>query len=204
MIKRILLIACLSHGKFFCTLPILLMIISSCVFSSLYTAHAHIDNLKKYVDPGQKFMLLYPNHWFAGDTHDNVTGTTDLKLRDPNSTRLSISVLYSPNDPLLDTNTGKSVVPVRALKNFEKEISEDYVFFNSTGKFPHKYCIQGFVCASDVVDYTTSKDRPGKMLLVLVKINEKDLIIFSFSDSKRTFYKSLPSASQILRSIRIS
>jgi hypothetical protein len=50
----------------------------------------------------------------------------------------------------------------------------------------------------------TNKDKPGKMLLVLVKINEKDLMVFSFSDSKRTFYKSLSSASQILGSIRVS
>ena len=180
------------------------MISSSCVSSSLYSAHAQIDDLKKYIDPGQKFMLLYPDHWFAGGTHDNVTGTTELKLRDPNSTRLSISVLYSPNDPLFHSKTSKDIVPVRALKNFENEISLDYVFFNSTGKFPHKYCIQGFVCASDVIDYKTSKNRAGKMLLVLVKINEKDLMMFSFSDSKRTFYKSLSSASQILGSIRIS
>jgi len=180
------------------------MISSSCVFSSLYSAHAQIDNLKKYIDPGQKFSLLYPDRWLVGDTHDNVTGTTELKLSDPNSTRLSISVLYSPNDPLFDSKTGKSVVPVLALKNFENEISDEYISFNSTGKFPHKYCIQGFVCASDVIDYTTSKDKPGKMLLVLVKINEKDLMIFSFSESKRTFYKSLSSASQILGSIKIS
>ena len=114
-------------------------------------------------------MLLYPNHWFAGDTHDNVTGTTELKLSDPSSVRFSISVLYSPDDPLLHSKTGKSVVPARALKNFENEISLDYIFFNSTGKFPHKYCLRGFVCASDVVDYVKSKGRLGKMLLVLVK-----------------------------------
>ena len=179
------------------------MISSSCLFSSLYTAHAQVDNLKKYIDPGQKFTLLYPDHWLVKDTHDNVTGTTEVKLSEPNSSRLSISVLHSPNDPLFQSKTGKSVVPARALKNFENEISVDYIFFNSTGKFPHKYCIQEFVCASDIVDYTTSKDRPGKMLLVLVKINEKDLMVFSYSDSKRTFYKSLSNASQILGSIKI-
>ena len=113
-------------------------------------------------------------------------------------------MLYSPNDPLFHSKTGKPIVPVRALKNFENEISLDYIFFNSTDKFPHKYCLQGYVCASDVVDYMKSKDRIGKMLLVLVKINEKDLMVFSFSDSKRTFYKSLSSASQILGSIKIS
>jgi len=173
------------------------MISSSCVISSLYSAHAQIDNLKKYIDPGKKFMFLYPNNWFVRGTHDNVTGTTEVKLSDPNT-------LYSPNDPLFDSKTGKSVVPVRALKNFENEISDDFVFFNTTGKFPHKYCLPGYVCASDVVDYVTSKDKPRKMLLVLVKINEKDLMIFSFSESKRTFYKSLSSASQILGSIKIS
>ena len=181
------------------------MISSSCVISSLYSAHAQIDNnLKKYIDPGKKFMFLYPNNWFVRGTHDNVTGTTEVKLSDPNTKRFSISVLYSPNDPLFDSKTGKSVVPVRALKNFENEISDDFVFFNTTGKFPHKYCLPGYVCASDVVDYVTSKDKPRKMLLVLVKINEKDLMIFSFSESKRTFYKSLSSASQILGSIKIS
>ena len=199
-----MLITRLSHGKIFCVVPILLIISLSYVFGSPYTAHAQADNLKKYMDRGHKFMLLYPSHWVAGDTHDNVTGTTDLKLSDPSTARFSISVLYSPDDPLLQSKTGKSVVPARALKNFENEINLDYIFFNSTGKFPHKYCIRGFVCASDVVDYMKSKGRPGKMLLVLVKMNEKDLLIFSFSDSKRTFYKSLTNASQILGSISIS
>ena len=66
----------------------------------------------------------------------------------------------------LHSKTSKSIVPVRALMNFENEISLDYIFFNSTGKFPHKYCLQGFVCASDVVDYMKSKGKLGKMLLV--------------------------------------
>ena len=177
------------------------MIFSS---SSLYSVHAEVENMKKYFDPGQKFNLVYPAHWFARGTHDRITGTTEIKLSHADSARLSISVLYSPNDPLFHSKTGKSVVPARALKNFENEIGLDYIYFNSTGKFPHKYCLSGFVCASDVVDYMKSEGRPGKMLLVLVKINENDLLIFSFSDSKRTFFKSLSNASQILGSITIS
>lgn len=114
------------------------MIFSFCIFSSLYSAHAQVENMKKYFDPGQKFTLLYPAHWFARGTHDNVTGTTEIKLSDHDSTRLSISVLYSPNDPLFHSKTGKPVVPARALKNFENEISVDYISFNSTRKFPHK------------------------------------------------------------------
>ena len=62
--------------------------------------------MKMYFDPGQKFSLVYPAHWFARGTHDSI--------------------------------------------------------------------------------------------------NENDLLIFSFSDSKRTFYKSLTNASQILGSITIS
>jgi len=120
-----LLISCLFRGKILYALSIVLMISSSCVISSLYSAHAQIDNnLKKYIDPGKKFMFLYPNNWFVRGTHDNVTGTTEVKLSDPNT-------LYSPNDPLFDSKTGKSVVPVRALKNFENEISDDFVFFNT-------------------------------------------------------------------------
>ena len=70
-------------------------------------------------------------------THDNVTGTTQVILVDPNSTRRQISILYNPNEPTLNFKTGKSVVPSRALTNMEKEISVDYVSFTSTGKFPH-------------------------------------------------------------------
>ena len=70
-------------------------------------------------------------------THDNVTGTTQVILVNPNSTRRQISILYNPNEANLDSKTGKPVVPSRALTNLEKEISVDYVSFTSTGKFPH-------------------------------------------------------------------
>ena len=35
----------------------------------------------------------------------------------------------------------------------EKEISDDIIFFNSTGQFPHKYSIQKYSSVSDVIDY---------------------------------------------------
>jgi len=35
------------------------------------------------------------------------------------------------------------------------------VFFNSTGKFPHKYSISNRQSASDVVDYEKSEGKPG-------------------------------------------
>jgi hypothetical protein len=42
------------------------------------------------------------------------------------------------------------------------------------------------------------------MLIVLGKITEQDTLTFLFSDSKRTFYKSLSNASQIIKSISVS
>ena len=74
-------------------------------------------------------------------THDNITGTTEVILENPNSTRAHVSVLYNPNEPTLSSKTSKLVITSRALTNLENEISVDYVFFNSTDKFPHKYSI---------------------------------------------------------------
>jgi hypothetical protein len=117
---------------------------------------------------------------------------------------MKVSVIYDPSDSLLYSDTGKPVVPSRALANFEDQISVDYFFFNSTGKFPHKYSIQNHPSASDMVDFEKIKGQGGKMLIVLGKITEQDTLTFLFSDSKRTFYKSLSNASQIIKSISVS
>ena len=39
-------------------------------------------------------------------THDNVTGTIEVVLENPNSSRLKVSVLYNPNEKLLKSETG--------------------------------------------------------------------------------------------------
>jgi hypothetical protein len=117
---------------------------------------------------------------------------------------MKVSVIYNPKDSFLYSDTGKPVVPSRALTNWQTEISADYPFFNSTGKFPHKYIVQGFQSASDMIDYEKINGQPGKMLIVLGKITEQDTLTFLFSDSKRTFYKSLSNASQIIKSISVS
>lgn len=85
----------------------------------------------------------------------------------------------------------------------EKEISDDFIFFNSTGKFPHKYSIQKYQSASDVVDYEKSEGKPGKMLIVFTKVNDKDSFVITYSDSKRLFFKNLSNVSQIIKSIEI-
>ena len=128
---------------------------------------------------------------------------TQVILVNPNSTGGQISILYNPNEPTLNSKTDKPVVPSRALTNLENEISVDYVFFNSTGKFPHKYSISNHQSASDVVDYEKSEGKPGKMLIVYTKVNDKDSLIFTYSESKRLFYINLSNVSQIIKSIAI-
>ena len=186
-----------------CAISIILSTYS--IFSLLQSADAQTENWKRYTDPGQKFTFLYPPTWVVNSTrHDNVNGFTEVILTNPNSTRMKVSVIYTPKDSLLDSNTGKPVVPSRALATYEDQISADYFFFNSTGKFPHKYSIQNYPSASDIIDFEKIKGQPGKMLCVLAKINDKDTLVFSLSDSKRTFYKSLSNASQITKSISVS
>jgi hypothetical protein len=185
--------------------PLLIFSIYSISHLHLQLGNAQIENWKRYNDPGQKFTFLYPPTWVVNSTrHNNINGFTEVILTNPNSTRMKVSVIYTPEDSLLDSNTGKPVVPSRALASLEDQISVDYFFFNSTGKFPHKYSIQNYSSASDIIDFEKIKGQPGKMLCVLAKITDKDTLMFSLSDSKRTFYKSLSNASQIIKSISVS
>ena len=181
------------------------LILSVYWISYLQLGNAQTENWKRYDDPGRKFTFLYPPTWTVNSTrHDNTNGFTEVILTNPNSTRMKVSVLYTPKDSLLESDTGKTVLPSKALATFEEQISVDYVFFNSTGKFPHKYSIQNYPSASDIIDFEKIKGQPGKMLYVLAKTTDKDTLVFSLSDSKRTFYKSLSNASQIINSISVS
>ncbi|MGA9942339.1 MAG: hypothetical protein WBP88_10120 [Nitrososphaeraceae archaeon] len=175
------------------------------IYSTIHlnSATAQIGNWKKYSNTAIKFKFFYPPNWSIKTTHDNITGTTEVILVNPNSTRAQISILHNPNEPTLSSKTGKPVVPSRALTNLEKEISVDYVFFNSTGKFPHRYSISDHQSASDVIDYEKSKGKSGKMLIVFAKVNDKDALIFTYTESKRQFYKNLSNISQIIKSIAI-
>jgi hypothetical protein len=186
-------------------LPTAILIFSIYSVSHLQLCNAQVENWKRYNDPGQKFTFLYPPTWVVNSTtHNDINGFTEVIVTNPNSTRMKVSVIYDPSDSLLYSDTGKPVVPSRALANFEDQISVDYFFFNSTGKFPHKYSIQNHPSASDMVDFEKIKGQGGKMLIVLGKITEQDTLTFLFSDSKRTFYKSLSNASQIIKSISVS
>jgi hypothetical protein len=185
-------------------LPISILFFSIYSISHLQLGNAQIENWKRYNDPGQKFTFLYPPNWVVNSTrHNDINGFTEVILTNPNSTRMKVSLFYTTKDSLLDSNTGRPVVPSRALATLEDQIAVDYFYFNSTGKFPHKYSIQNHSSASDMIDFEKIEGQPGKMLIVLAKINDKDTLVFSFSESKRTFYKTLSNASQIIKSISI-
>jgi hypothetical protein len=184
-------------------LSISTLIFSIYSISHLQLGYGQIVNWKRYYDPGKKFSFLHPPNWVVNTRHVDISGFTEVTLTNPNSTRMKVSVIYTPKDAFLDSNAGKPVVPSKALTNLAEEISADYVFFNSTGKFPHKYSVQNYATASDLIDYEKIKGQPGKMLIVLARVTDEDSLVFIYSDSKRVFYKSLSNASQIVKSISI-
>ncbi|MGB8765697.1 MAG: hypothetical protein WCC79_00075 [Nitrososphaeraceae archaeon] len=172
-----------------------------CSTSQLQLGNGQIESWKKYDDPGKRFTFLYPPNWVANTNHIDASGFTEVTLTNPNSTRMKVSVVYTSKDSFLDSNTGKPVLASRALTDLEEEISADYIFFNSTGKFPHKYVVRGYNSASDLIDYEKIEGQPGRMLIVLSKVTDQDSLLFTYSESKRLFYKSLSNASQIVNSI---
>jgi hypothetical protein len=176
---------------------LVLSIYSICHFQ---LGNAQTENWKRYNDPGQKFTFLYPPNWVVNSTHNDANGYTEATLTNPNSTRMKVSVIYNPSDSSLDPNS-KSVVLSRQLADLEDQISVDYFFFNSTGQFPHKYSIQNLSSASDVVDFEKIEGRPGKMLLILSKATDTDSLLFTYTESKRSFYKGLDTVSMIIKSV---
>ena len=114
---------------------------------------------------------------------------------------MKVSVVYNPKDSSLDSNTGKPVLLSKALADLVDQISVDYYYFNSTGKFPHKYSIQNHSSASDVIDFEKVQGRPVKMLMIFSKVSDTDSLLFTYSNSKRLFYKELGTVSSIIKSV---
>lgn len=194
-----------SAGKFNGEiLSILILVFSVYAICELQAGFAQTNNWKRYNDPGNKFNFLYPVNWNATTRHLDDSGYTEVTLLNPNSLRMKISIVYTPNDSFLRSSSGSPTVPPTALRNLEEEMSEQYLFFNSTGKFPHKYSVQGLASASDLVDFEKIEGKPGKMLIVYSKTTNKDSLVFIYSESKRSFYKSLSNASQIIKSISVT
>lgn len=196
------------------TISLLTLVLSTFAISYLQEGNSQVENWTRYDDPGKKFNFLHPPNWKVNTRHVDASGFTEVTLSSPNSTRMKVLVTYTPKDSLLDSPTGVAVVPSRALANLEQQMGEEYLFFNSTGKFPHKYSIQGYPSASDLIDFEKVQGQPGKMLVVLAevpdrnpflsKVTDQDTLVVVYSESKRSFYKSLPNATQIIRSISIN
>lgn len=182
------------------------ILVSILIYShiSIQLAKALTPVWKSYSDPGHQFSFSYPSDWQVKGRHDNITGSSEVILIKPNSTRTLVSILYNTNETLLiNSKSGKTIVPSKALTNLEKQISIDFVFFNSTGKFPHKYTIHNHPSASDIVDFEKNVGKPGKMLIIFSKINDKDSCTVIYSESKRLFYKNLSNISELIKSIQI-
>jgi len=171
--------------------------------NKLQSGNGQIESWKKYDDPDKRYTFSHPTNWVLNTTHIDGSGFTEVTLTNPNSTRMKVSIIYTPKDSFVYSGTGKPVHASRALSDLEEEISGDYTYFNSTGKFRHKYSIQDYECASDLIDYEKIKGQPGRMLIILAKVTNQDSLVFIYSDSKRTFYKSLSNASQIVNSILV-
>lgn len=183
----------------YCTIVLLMVSIYS--ISSLQVGNGQTQNWKKYNDPGNRFTFLYPANWVINSTHNDVNGYTEASLTNPNSSRMKVSIVYNAKDSSLHSDGGKPVVLSSALADLEDQISVDYSYFNSTGKFPHKYSIQNHASSSDVIDYEKVEGRPGKMLLIYSKVSDTDSLLFTYMESKRSFYKQLPTVSTIIKSV---
>ena len=159
----------------FTILFISILIFVICSTNQLQLGNGQIESWKKYDDPDKRFTFSHPPNWVVNTTHIDASSFAEVTLTNPNSTRMKVSVVYTPKDSFLDSNTGKPVLASRALTNLEEEISGDYIFFNSTGKFPHKYVVRGYNSASDLIDYEKIKGQPGRMLIVLAKVTDQIL-----------------------------
>ena len=188
--------------KLFCAVGLLVLFVFAS--HSLQLGNAQTGNWKKYEDPGKRFSFYYPPTWMLNSTHNDANGFTEVSLTNPNSSRMKVSLTFTPKDSSLHSDAGKPVLLSGALKELEDQISVDYYDFNSTGKFHHKYSIQNQSSASDVVDFEKIKGRPGKMLLIYTKASDMDSLLFTYTESKRSFYKGLDFVTPIIKSVAIS
>jgi len=180
-----------------------ILIVSIFCICHLQLGNAQTENWKRYDDPSQKFTFLYPPNWVINSTHNDANGYTEETLTNPNSSRLKVSLIYTPKDSSLHSDAGKPVPLSSALADIEDQLSVDYYYFNSTGKFSHKYSIQNQSSASDLVDFEKIKGRPGKMLLIYSKASDTDSLMFTYAESKRSFYKGLDTVSPLIKSVAI-
>jgi hypothetical protein len=128
----------------------------------------------------------------------------DLTLTNPNFTKpFQITISYIMNDSSLNYTGNETIVPANNLRNLEVQLKGAYQQYTVVGKGSQAYSVYGFPITSDIVDYTKYNGQTGRMLNVLGIVNGKSSFLFSYSNNKQAFYKSLPIVSEIMKSIVI-
>lgn len=80
---------------------------------------AQVLSCKKFSESDHKFRFFYPPDWQIRSRHDDITGSSEVILINPNSGRTQVSILYNPNDALLtNAKTGKPIVPFKSICPF--------------------------------------------------------------------------------------
>jgi hypothetical protein len=82
-------------------LLISVMILSIYLISHPELGLAETENWKKYSDPAKRFTFLHPPNWVVNTNHTDASGFTEVTLTNPNSTRMKVSVMYTPKDSFL-------------------------------------------------------------------------------------------------------
>jgi hypothetical protein len=172
------------------------------IFLSQYS-YGQVENWQTYLDPEKRFTLYYPPGWQAKGK-ENMFSSIDLMLTNPNSTRpFQITVTYIVNDSSLNYTGNEIIIPQNDLLNLEDQLKPAYKLYNVVRKGSPTYILYDFPTASNIIDYTKHNGETGRVLNVLGIVTGKSLFLFSYSNSKEAFYKSLPIVKEIMKSVVI-
>jgi len=162
-----------------------------------------IETWQTYVDPDKKFTLYYPPGLQAKGK-ENFLSSTDLTLTKPNSPRsFQITISYTLNDTSLNYTGKEDIIPENDLRNLEEQLKPAYQIYNVVEGNLTSYDLYGFPTSGNIVDYTKHDGESGRTLNVLGIVKGKNSFLFSYSNSIEAFYKYLPTANEIVKSIVI-
>jgi hypothetical protein len=77
-----------------------LLVFSIYSIIDLQLSAGQVVNWKRYYDPGKKFSFLNPPEWVVNTRHVDTSGFTEVTLTNPNSSRMKVLVVYTPEDAL--------------------------------------------------------------------------------------------------------
>ena len=207
IVEQVRIIGKIRYNSVLLLISLIVMLILCCTIFGHFLQPSYgqteTDNWQTYVDPDKKFTLFYPPGWTTKG-RENFLSSIDLTLTNPNSTKsFQITITYIMNDSSLNYTGNEIIVPANNLRNLEGQLKGAYQQYSVVSKGSSAYSIYGFPTASDIVDYTKYNGQTGRMLNVLGIVKGKSSFLFSYSNSKQAFYKSIPIVSEILQSIVI-